>query len=72
MAKEFTYEIVQPVAVLARSANGRYTTELNYISFNGQPAKLDLRKWDREKGKMFKGITLNEEEVAALKAVLCA
>ena len=70
MEKEFMYEIVKPVAILSKSANGRYTTEVNLISYNGKPAKLDIRKWDIEKGKMLKGITLNDKEVAALKEAL--
>lgn len=70
--KEFSYEIKKPLAVLSSSEGGDFTTEANYISFNGREAKLDIRKWDRrtEEGKMLKGIALNEEEAAALLTVL--
>ena len=68
--KEFSYQITQKVAVLSESKDGRYTTEANYISYNGGKPKLDIRKWDRQSDKMFKGISLNDEEAAALKAAL--
>ena len=48
MSKDFNYQITRPVAVLSRSNNGRYTAEVNYISYNGDEPKLDIRKWDRE------------------------
>ena len=48
MSREFSYQITQPVAVLGKSSDGRYTTEVNYISYNGNRPKLDIRKWDRE------------------------
>lgn len=68
--KEFSYTITEKVAVLSQSENGRYTTEANYISYNGGKPKLDIRKWDRQSDKMFKGITLNDEEAQALRAAL--
>lgn len=68
--KEFSYQITQKVAVLSQSSDGRYTTEANYISYNGGKPKLDVRKWDRQNNKMFKGITLNDSEAEALKVAL--
>lgn len=68
--KEFSYQITQKVAVLSQSSDGRYTTEENYISYNGGKPKLDIRKWDRQNDKMFKGISLNDSEAEALKAAL--
>ena len=65
MSKDFNYQITRPVAVLSRSNNGRYTAEVNYISY-----KLDIRKWDRENNKMLKGIALNKAEAEALKEAL--
>ena len=60
MSKDFNYQITRPVAVLSRSNNGRYTAEVNYISYNGDEPKLDIRKWDRE----------NKAEAEALKEAL--
>ena len=66
----FNYEIVERIAVL--SENGSTTKELNKVSYNGSPAKYDLRSWRRENGeeKLLKGLTLNDEEATALKAAL--
>nr|DAJ23029.1 MAG TPA: hypothetical protein [Caudoviricetes sp.] len=68
--KEFSYQITQKVAVLSQSSDGRYTTEANYISYNGGKPKFDIRKWDRHNDKMFKGISLNDSEAEALKVAL--
>lgn len=65
---EFKYEIVERIAVL--SENGKWTKELNKVSWNDRPAKYDLRDWNHEEGKMGKGVTLNEVEVSNLKEVL--
>ena len=66
----FNYEIVELVAVLSQS--GDTTKELNRISYNGQPAKYDLRSWRRADGeeKLLKGLTLTEDEARALKEAL--
>lgn len=67
---EFKYEITEHIATLSES-NGT-TKELNRISFNGAPAKLDLRSWKQEGDakKMLKGITLSDAEAEALKEAL--
>ena len=67
---KFNYEIKEQIAVLSESEDGRYTTEVNLISYNGAPEKLDIRKWNRADDRMGKGVTLNEEEAEALLNVL--
>ena len=62
----FEFEIQERIAVISRS--GDYTTELNRVSFNGYPAKLDLRKW--KAGKPMKGVTLSDAEARILITVL--
>lgn len=69
----FTYDIIKELGIL--SENGRQTKELNIISYNGAPAKADLRIWVKDKDqptgkKMGKGLTLNEEELYTLKEIL--
>ena len=66
----FSYEIVEQVAVLSQS--GDTTKELNRVSYNGSPAKYDLRSWRRADGeeKLLKGLTLTEDEARALKEAL--
>lgn len=69
---DFDYKIVEPVAVL--SSAGTVSKELNLVSYNGSPAKWDLRSWKRtEQGeKLLKGLTLTGEEASALKQALNA
>ena len=66
---EFTYEIVESVAVLSENPKG-WTKELNLISWNGKEAKYDIRDWGPEHEKMGKGITLTAADLKALKALL--
>ena len=66
----FNYEIVEHIATLSQS--GGTSKELNRVSYNGSPAKYDLRSWKRTDGeeKLLKGLTLTDEEAAALKEAL--
>jgi hypothetical protein len=66
---DFQYEIVEELGVLSTSAKG-WTKELNKISWNGGAPKYDIRDWAPEHEKMGKGVTLNDEEFAALKELL--
>jgi len=66
---DFQYEIVEEFGVLSTSAKG-WTKELNKISWNGGAPKYDIRDWAPEHEKMGKGVTLSDEEVVALKALL--
>ena len=66
---DFQYEIVEELGVLSTSAKG-WTKELNKISWNGGAPKYDIRDWAPEHEKMGKGVTLNNEEFAALKELL--
>jgi len=70
MKSNFNYEITERIAVLSQS--GDTTKELNKVSYNGAPAKYDLRSWKRSEGeeKLLKGITLSDEEMNALKGVI--
>lgn len=64
----FEYEIVEPIAVLGR-ANDR-TIEVNMVSWNGRPAKVDIRRWSEDHTFMGKGIALTEKEAKALYEAL--
>ena len=65
--KDITSTITKPLAVLG------YAKEANFISWNGNDAKLDIREWHPNHERCGKGITLNEDEgrnlYAALKAI---
>jgi len=67
---EFTYNVEKHIATLGKSESGNITTELNLISYNGATAKIDIRKWDRTKDKMLKGVTLTNGEAYKLKKAL--
>lgn len=66
----FEYEIVDHIGTVSISPNGKYSVEVNLISFNNAPAKVDIRKWDAINRKMFKGITLTQEEADVLGKLL--
>ena len=70
MSKEFKYKIEKHLGTVSRSDDGKYTTEVNLISYNDAPAKIDIRNWNKETGRMYKGITLTQEEAKILGQIL--
>lgn len=68
--RDFNYEIKKRLGIL--SQNGEKTLELNLVSYNGREPKIDLRRWDRSGGeeKLLKGLTMTNEEAAALLEAL--
>ncbi len=66
---EIKCEIIQTIGILSESSKG-WKKELNLISWNGREPKYDIREWSPEREKMGKGVTLSEEELAALKELL--
>ena len=58
---EFTFEIEEHLLTLSENEKG-WTKEINRVSFNGAPAKFDIRAWSPDHTKMGKGITLSNEE----------
>ena len=61
----FTIVIEEKRLVLSENDKG-WTKELNRVSFNGAPAKYDIRSWSPDHTKMGKGITLTNEEFDVL------
>ena len=66
---EFTYEIVEEIAVLSENDKG-WRKELNLIAWNGRDPKFDIRDWAPNHEKMGKGVTLTQEELKQLGVVL--
>ena len=67
MSKEessLKYEIVNEIAVI--SNDGKWSLELNRVSWNGRDPKYDLRRWAPNHEKMGKGITLTDDELIKL------
>lgn len=70
MAKDdFSFEITETIGVLSTSPKG-WTKELNLVSWNGKAPKYDIRDWSPDHEKMGKGVTLSNEEAAALSKLL--
>ena len=65
---EFKYELVKNIATLS-DKNGM-TKELNLIKFNDANPVYELRKWNRIKDRMLKGISFSKEEMMDLRDVL--
>lgn len=66
---DIKFKIEKEIGKISESSKG-WTKELNLISWNGKEAKYDLRDWAPEHEKMGKGITLNNDELKALKDLL--
>lgn len=68
---DFSYEIKSNLGVLSEKKG--YTKEVNLISYNGKEPVYDIRTWYTQPSgekKMTKGITLNKDEIEALKMIL--
>jgi len=68
-SREVTFEIKEHIGVISENNKG-WTKEVNLVSWNGGEAKYDIREWDPEHVKMSRGVTLNEEQVTALRDIL--
>lgn len=71
MAKELKYEIVKELGVIKESGN--WATKVCLVSWDGNPAKLDIRPWNESpdaKFKMGKGVTLSDEDACRLFELL--
>lgn len=62
---DFKFEIVEHLGVINSNQRG-WSKELNSVSWNGKPAKYDIRDWHPDHEKMGRGITLSEEELIEL------
>lgn len=63
-----TYEIVNHIGIIA--TKGGWSKEVNLVSWNSRPPKIDIRDWNADHSVMKKGITLTKEEAAALAEIL--
>ena len=65
---EVTFEIMEHIGVLDTYDNGEqaWTKEVNIVSWNSGPAKIDIRDWSADHERMSRGITLTEEQAEKL------
>jgi len=68
-SQELKYEIINEIGVISTSTGG-WNLELNRVSWNGKEPKYDLRSWSPDHSKMGKGVTLSEEDIISLSALL--
>lgn len=62
---EFKFEIEEHLIILSENEKG-WKKELTRVSWNGAPAKFDIRQWSPDYSKMGKGVTLTNEEFQKL------
>ncbi len=67
--EKVSFNIVETLGILSTSTNG-WTKEVNVVSWNDRPAKLDIRDWNPDHNKMSRGIGLNATETAGLYELL--
>ena len=68
-SQELKYEIINEIGIISTSTGG-WNLELNRVSWNGKEPKYDLRSWSPDHSKMGKGVTLSEEDIISLSALL--
>ena len=64
------YEMKRRLAVLSENQKTGWTKELNLVSWNGAPAKYDIREFSPDRQKLSKGIVLTKEEMERIKDVI--
>lgn len=66
---DIEYKVSAMLGVISSYSTG-WNKELNIISWNGGPAKFDIRDWDKDHQRMSRGVTLHEEEAKILMGLL--
>ena len=66
---EYKFEIVKSFGAVSDSNNG-WVKEVNLVSWNEREPVYDIRPWQEGHEKLGKGVTLTEEELKNLKALL--
>jgi len=68
MTYELNYQIDGEIATISESRG--IALEVNLVSWNGKRPKIDIRRWDGEKKKPMKGLTVTREEAEKLVEAL--
>ena len=67
--EEIECEIIEAYGIFSEGIKN-WNKEVNLVSWNGRPAKLDIRSWQRNHQKCGKGITLTRPEAEELVKLL--
>ena len=70
MTDNFTFEIKRQFGVLNENTKTGWKREVNLVSWNGNPLKIDIRDWDEEHTHMGRGLTFSLEEAQILYTIL--
>ncbi len=65
----FQFEIISHLGSLGTTRSG-WKRELNVVSWNGRPPRLDIRDWNPDHTKMGRGVGLNGVETENMIALL--
>lgn len=63
-------EIVKEIGVITNNDTSGWRKEVNLVSWNDNPAKIDIRDWSPDHEKAGKGLVLTEEEAKSLAKIL--
>ena len=66
---EIECEIIETYGVFSQGTRS-WNKEVNFVSWNGRPAKFDIRNWQRDHAKCGKGIAITREEAEELVKLL--
>lgn len=66
---DFKFEIVKHYGTLATSSTG-WKKEVNLVSWNNSPARLDIRDWSPDHERMGRGINFTPDEAGKLYMLL--
>ena len=67
--KEFEFKIVERISTISNK-NDSWPLELNLVSFNGEPPKYDIRRWDKSHTRMGRGASLTLDELRKLSMAI--
>ena len=70
---EIECEIIEHYGIFSKGTypgNKSWNKEINLVSWNGRPAKLDIRNWQKDHSKCGKGIAVTREEAEELAKLL--
>ena len=66
---QFFFTMVEELGVLAMHESG-WNREVNIVSWNGRPSKVDIRDWSPGHKRMSKGVTLRVDEALRMTQIL--
>ena len=76
---EIECEIIESYGIFSQGVHSKgihspgsrsWNKEVNLVSWNGRPAKLDIRNWQRDHSRCGKGIAITREEAEELVKLL--